>query len=364
MAEDTIEVGILRADEVAQVNDLFNSAYHAGRNATKFAWEFNNAPAGAAIYVVARDAATKQVIGTQCAIPINLVDSEGNVYRTAKSEDTLLNPAYRGKKVFDRMYALLFEECRKNGILYIWGFTSAQKPFLKIGFDIPYSHSQSLWVKGIGPSYTYLASLNTQNTVASKLKILGLCLAAKTKAIVSSSALLKNYTVEVLGKDAVIDNQQLINQQFAPGSGLYAINQNPGFLAWRIKDNPYHGKLYNITFSNATGLAAHIIINYHKNGVWYLTTDIYAHTVSAAERTAMLRQAIAEVCKREDNVALIRTWDFTHNAYNMAEVQARSKAGFVHLNRGIQFVWKNLDPANTLKADDFVLSRIASQGMV
>lgn len=364
MADDTIEIGLLRPDEVAQVNHLFNSAYHMGRDAAKFDWEFTNAPAGPAIYVVARDTATNQVIGTQCAIPINLVDSEGNVYRTAKSEDTLLNPAYRGKKVFDRMYSLLFEECRKNGILYIWGFTSAQKPFLKIGFEIPYSHSQSLWVKGIGASYTYLASLNAQNTFTSKLKILGLCTAAKLKAVFSTGAPLKNYTVEVLGKDAVIDNQQLINQQFKAGSGFYAINQNPEFLTWRIKNNPYHGKLYNITFSTAQGLAAHIIINYHTGGVWYITTDIYAHTVSAAERTAMLRRAIAEVCKREANVALIRTWDFTHNAHNTAEVHNRNKAGFIHLNRGIQFVWKNLDPANTLKAEDFVLSRIASQGMV
>lgn len=364
MAEDNIDIVLLTDADIEQVNNLFNSAYHMGRDAAKFAWEFKDAPAGPALYVVAKDRTTGQVIGTQCAIPINLIGSNGKIYRTAKSEDTLLNPNYRGKRVFDRMYDVLFEECRKNGILYIWGFTSAQKPFLKIGFDIPYSHSQSVYVRQIGAAYHYLVSLNSQNTFTAKLKILGLCVMAKAKGIFSGSGAVKNYTIAVTQKDHVVENTDLVNHQFAAGSGLYTISQNPEFLTWRIKNNPYHGKVYNIAFTNAHGIAAQLIFNYHKDGVWYLVSDMYRASISNNERSAMLSAAIKELRKREDTVGLIRTWDFTHNAHNLAEVANRSKAGFIHLNRGIQFVWKNLDPANQLKAEDFVLSRIASQGMV
>ncbi len=34
------------------------------------------------------------------------------------------------------MYALGFELCHQAGVDCIWGFTSAVKPFTKVGFDV------------------------------------------------------------------------------------------------------------------------------------------------------------------------------------------------------------------------------------
>jgi hypothetical protein len=75
------------------------------------------------------------LIGTQAYIPYPGWWKDRAIL-TAKSESTLVSPEYRGQKVFDRMYALGFELCREAGVDCIWGFTSAEKPFAKVGFDV------------------------------------------------------------------------------------------------------------------------------------------------------------------------------------------------------------------------------------
>lgn len=76
----------------------------------------------------------KRLIGTQGFIPYKAVAS-GQPVISAKSEITLLDPAYRGRQIFQRLYELGFELCEAEGIRCIWGFTSARKPFEKVGFD-------------------------------------------------------------------------------------------------------------------------------------------------------------------------------------------------------------------------------------
>jgi hypothetical protein len=75
------------------------------------------------------------LIGTQAYIPYRGRWQERSIL-TCKSESTLLSPSYRGQKVFERMYALGFELCRQAGVDCIWGFTSAVKPFTRVGFDV------------------------------------------------------------------------------------------------------------------------------------------------------------------------------------------------------------------------------------
>jgi hypothetical protein len=75
------------------------------------------------------------LIGTQAYIPYRGRWQERAIL-TCKSESTLLSPSYRGQKVFERMYTLGFELCRQAGVDCIWGFTSAVKPFTKVGFDV------------------------------------------------------------------------------------------------------------------------------------------------------------------------------------------------------------------------------------
>ena len=158
MEPKNINIRLIQDSDIDLINEFHNRIYQDNRTKEDFIWEFYNAPAGKAIYIVAEDLAKNKIIGTQCAIPIILKKADGKEILSGKSEDTLVDPEYRGMQLFEKMYSSLFSECRKSGINYIWGFTPALKPFIKIGFEAPYLHHQSLMTINIIKSYKYLSN--------------------------------------------------------------------------------------------------------------------------------------------------------------------------------------------------------------
>jgi len=364
MNKKSIEISLLKDTEIDEVNRLHNLLYRENRNKEEFLWEFYQAPAGKAIFVVAKDAETQKIIGTQCAIPIEVENCNGDFILTAKSEDTLVHPDYRGLNVFENMYQLLFEECRKAGIKYIWGFTSAKKPFLKLGFEIPFDHSQSLLTLKMLSAYQYLSRLNSKNNTLSLIKIFALCALSRLSSFKRHFILQydERFQYSIYEKPDLKDNSELLNGALQSG---FIIRQNLSFIRWRLTNNPYHKKIYSISFSLDSKIAANMIFNYHEGGVWYLTNELYSKEISNKQRVVLFNQALKLLLIKENKkVDLIRTWDFTHNDQGINEIAIRKRAGFIHLDKGISFVWKSLDDNNILLATDFILSRIASQGVI
>jgi hypothetical protein len=364
MAEKNIGISLLDESEIHLVNKFFNGIHNTTRTDEDFIWLFQSAPAGKSIYVVAKDLDTQMIIGSQCAIPIELITAKGETILTAKSEDTLLDPNYRGLKIFDKMYQKLFEECEKRGIKYIWGFTSAQKPFLKIGFDIQYDHSQGLMVREFIPSYKYLSDLHPSKSLFAKFKMFTLCsmsMLKATKRYCFKAKGIDKYSIIVNDKSSVLDVSKVFRDD---SSNFFMIKQDLAYLTWRLVKNTYHKKVLNIYFMLDSQVKGNVIFNYHKDGVWYLVNDVYGNDVSEAEKTEMFRKALKLLIKQEKkDFSLLRTWDFSHNEYVKKEIIRRNAAGLFHLDRGISFVWKGLGNENSLNVKDFVLSRIASQGI-
>lgn len=364
MKDRIVDISILQESDIDDLVKFTNEVNKDTRDKDKFLWEFYNAPAGKAVYVIAKDASNGKIVGTQCAIPIDLITESGIIIRSAKSEDTLVHPDYRGLSIFDRMYQLLFEKCKEDSIKYLWGFTSAKKPFLKLGFSIPFDHSQSLMVFNIPSSYDYLSKLNTKNTFPAKCKILALCFISS----VNSYKRHFHSSKEFNRKYSFFTSNQSLPDQTADNNlreNGFSINDDNAYLKWRIEKNPYPDKVFNIFFTKDSQIVGSIMFNHHKNGVWYLINDKYSTDITEPERILMLSKSI-NLLKADKNlpVNLIRTWDFTHNKFGQNEVVIRMKAGFVHIDRGISFVWKSLDDTNQLNVMDFNLSRIASQGVI
>ena len=366
MMNKNIAISILNKTDIPEVIQFYNRLYKENRDEGKFKWEFFSAPAGKAIYVIAKDANTQKIIGTQCAIPIELITDKGEIILTGKSEDTLVDPDYRGLQVFEKMYALLFEKCRENGIRYLWGFTSAKKPFLKLGFTIPFDHSQSLMVIDVLSAYQYLSALNAQNTFISLSKIMSLCVLAKLtsykRLIIGMKSPDKKFTSSLNDKSLMMEDQALIPMLKYKG---FWIKQDSAYLTWRITKNPYHDRICTVYFLMKSKVIANINLNHHKDGVWYLINEAYSDELTEKEKSILFNKAILLLLQKEkSSIKLIRTWDFTHNEHGRDEIKLREKSGFVHLDRGISFVWKSLDDKETLNAMDFNLSRMASQGTV
>jgi GNAT superfamily N-acetyltransferase len=351
---------LAQKNDYPNINNFYNRIHNKNRSLDQFEWEFHNGPFGPSVYIIAED--DEKVIGTNCVIPIDLIRSNGEIIKSGKSEDTLVDPDYRGQGIFYKIYEVLFEKCKSKGIQLIWGFTPAKKPFEKVGFRIPYDHEQSLLVNNIIDSYKYLISLDPHNNLSKKVKIFALCLASKLKSKTITSHIVSKRFRVVQNENIVDKVDELIQGILNSNSGHYAILQNGLYQKWRIYDNPNLNKIDTYGFYNKKDqLQALIVINTSKNRISYFSQNSFSSDLSKLEVIGILQYVTSDLFKKGSS--LIRNWHFATNNINIEEINHFSKAGFVHLKRGIGLVWKELVPLD-LEAEHFLLSRMSTQGIV
>ena len=354
-----VKYRLANENDYERINAFYNRIYKSKRTIEQFLWEFRDCPFGKSIYVIAEDG--DKIIGTNCVIPIDLIGANKQIIKSGKSEDTLVDPAYRGQQIFYKIYEYLFEKCIEANIQVIWGFTSAKKPFEKLGFEVPFEHEQTLAVNNIGKSYKFLTSLNPKNKTIDKLKILGLCIFSKLKTVAKINRQNSTYKIEenrdvVLGVDELIFN----NQNFT--SSLFAINQTPDFQNWRIYQNPNYYKVHTFSvYSDTKDLIALVVFNSHANRVAYVCQTTFHPDLKMDEKVRILKSVSHMLFK--SGIVLIRNWVFNTNAVNKQEVTIQNQSGYLHIERGIGLVWKKLDILD-IEPSDFYLSRIATQGVI
>lgn len=350
---EEIVIRLLREEDIPGIGNLYSKAYKINRSNDKFRWEFQSGPAGPAIYVVAVDPKLNRIVGTQCAIPLYVIDASGNRILTAKSEDTLVDSDYRGKSIFEKMYALLFEECSKAGIVAIWGFTYALKPFTKLGFDIPFHCDFGLIAFKTGGAYRYFNSLKDQRTAGEKFKIFGLVTASRTKYRFKSRNIHVNgYTISKHEIDSL--------EALAPAlQNNFYLQLDQKFLDWRLKNNPYpNSHLYYSLIDDSGKRQASVVCSFTPQ-VSYVMHLAFDGQLPEETRQRFVSAVIADLSEKTDTV---RFWGFSHNETGRYEVALLKKAGFMFTGKGISMVWKKLDEKSALKVEDFALSRMAAQG--
>ena len=339
-----------------EINAFHNRIYGTNRTMEQFLWEFHDGPHGQSIYVIAEDQG--KVVGTNCVIPIILINGNRKEYRTGKSEDTLVDPDYRGQRIFYKIYDFLFEKCLEGEIEFVWGFTSAIKPFKKIGFDVPFNQKQSLIVNKPFKSYRFLVSLNPKNKLTDKIKILGLSVLSKMRGVLKLQS--KGEKFEIRSAiDQELDVMDLILENLSNES-LFAIKQDVEFQKWRLYENPNYHKVHAYSVFKNDELKAQIVFNSDRNGVAYNCQSLFASGLSVADKVSILKSVTKKLFK--EGVILVRNWHFDTNNLNLSESEVYELAGYTVLDRGIGFVWKVIGQEQ-LNASDFYLSRIATQGI-
>jgi GNAT superfamily N-acetyltransferase len=348
-----IEIKILDESQLKSANDFFNRIYKTNRPFENFKWEFLEAPAGKAIYVGAVDTDfNNKIVGIQCAIPIALTSSAGEKILTAKSEDTLVDPAYRGQQIFDRMYTLLFEECRKNGIHAIWGFTPAKKAFEKIGFEIPFSSSQALLVRNPFRAFSYLKSLNTQNKRTDHLKILGLSFLSWMKSIQYYFVSSKGASISSTG----FTDKSNIFQDLYTGETHFTLDESSAYLNWRILRNPFGNRYASYSISVSNERVVDGVVNTRKD-VSYIERLYIKRGFNAMPALKLLIEEL-----KKEPTPLIRVFCFDYNTELATQNKLLAQCGFTLLNRGSFFVWKSLTDAHPINPKQLLLNRLFTQG--
>lgn len=353
-----MEIAYRRASKAdyQSINDFHNRIYKSNRSLEQFSWEFERAPAGESVYIIALDG--DRIVGTNCVIPIELYNSATGPFLSGKSEDTLVDPDYRGHGIFNQIYNVLFEECVNEGIEVIWGFTPARAPFKKIGFEIPYDHSQSLMVFDVLKSFDYLKALNPANGLLDKLKIFGLSLYSYFRWKLTSPSIQIQLNRE---KPDFEELSYFLNKQIDSSDEFTSIYSSPDYLKWRFQTNPYLKNLLYLTHRDKEGnLKASAFVNIDANDVAHITFITFHSVDSKAEREGIVYELSNRI--RQKKAIALRNWVFSHTAVNKQELEAFKESGHVVLNRGMGFVWKNLGTANH-SPDRIILSRLFTQGL-
>lgn len=327
-----IEIRLLSENELSLANSFFNNIYKLNRTQANFEWEFLHGPKGKAIYVGAIDTSisNQKIVGIQCAIPLEFIGSDGTIILTAKSEDTLVDPAYRGQQIFEKMYSLLVAECAKAGIQYIWGFTPAKKAFERIDFKTPFTTRQGLLVIKPIAAFRHLIKLNAKNQLKEKFQIFGLTLISYLKGLVRST---NNFNGEVQ------ESQTLAHLflRFYQTKPYFHLNQSTDYITWRHVKNPYQNHFENLVFSINHAEVAQVSTNI-VGEVGYIEQVLFSPTVQMQDKIKVINKACALL--KSKGASLIRTLTFNINEELMAQERAFSKSGFTILNRGSWFVWR------------------------
>jgi GNAT superfamily N-acetyltransferase len=352
-----IEIRLLKDHEAESANSFFNRIYNTNRSLENFKWEFQRGPNGKAIYVIAVDKNEKEekIVGIQCAIPLEMISSDGSTVLTAKSEDTLVDPAYRGQKLFERMYELLFAECRNAGVKHIWGFTPAVKAFQRLGFEIPFQTSQALLVFKPLEAYRYLARLNATNTFATKSKILALSFLSWVKGFARLAIKAPGHQL----RSIVFDSKPDVRPEKNGNDTTFMLRQTKSYLKWRIADNPFENTYLNFQTTSGDSVTGDIIIN-HRKDVSYIEQMIFQNNVTRQQRKEIIRAVIAEMEAKDP--ALIRVLCFNNNLQMQEQITVLEEVGFTHLARGNYFVWKTLNEPAAVSVEKIMFSRLFTQG--
>lgn len=349
------EIRVLNESELILANQLYSKVYIKERSLKDFKWEFLEGPIGKAIYVGAFDGS--RLIGTQAAIPLYFVNEKGEKILTAKSEDTLLDPEYRGKGLFDKMYEVLFYECKKVGIVSVWGFTYAKKPFLKLGFEIPFETNNAVMVFNPLSSYNYLISLNPQNKLKDKVKILGLVLLSYFKNIFFTRNSTSENNVLV---SSVVDS--LLNLQFKvlQSSESQSLMMDADYLRWRLIENPYNNKYMEASlFNQVDEKIASVIYNLRPQGVAYIEHILMNSDLRNSERATLIFKVLSEL--KMIGVHTVRFWGMQGSKVNIEEIEMLKHCGFVFSGRGTAFVYKRLEN-EAVNPINLLVSRLFTQG--
>jgi hypothetical protein len=351
----------LKDQDIPAVNDFYNNYHHTGRTIAQFRWEFEEGPHGKGIYCLAEVADTGQIIGIQGGIPIQMLTSSNKSVLTIKSEDTLVDmdlcTALKRKYLFRDLYDFFVNQCRERGAECIWGFTWASKSFIRIGFQVPFNASQGLLVNNPVKSFQYLSGLNVKNTWWQKLKI-GM-LVVLTWGLGMKGIFYSNIAGLSL-TEGFHSNEEFSLKISETTDDMAFMKQDAAFLSWRLEKNPYPLKYRVYNFFKQDKQVGQIITSLHPNGQGYLEQMLLSPELSDATRCKIIKAAVQHLSR--DGSFLIRALTFDGNDLNRQQITLLKTIGFSHLKKGMAFVFLPLNNSLFLHPDQFLLSRLFTQG--
>jgi hypothetical protein len=235
----THDIDILLANEAVAANMVrfHNSYYKDNRTTDNWKWEYNTYMPSKSVFAYAKDG--NKIIATQGMLPFYLTVGE-NVILSAKSENTLMLPSYRGTGIMKKVYDYATIVCIENGIECLWGFTDAIHAFHKFGFS-SYPVIQTLMKQGnpwIDICYRLKIKTPLYKRIGSIVKLMAL--SCRYNKMLNNSLMQKRADIEVVkGTDFNLNLlEDLHCRMKSSNQNMISIRYDQKYLRWRVREHP------------------------------------------------------------------------------------------------------------------------------
>jgi len=379
-----VEIRFASIADGATCNWFYNNGHQKRRTLAQWEWEFvsRDFSQQKLLYVVAEDQG--HIVGTQALIPIRMVDGNG-VFWTAKSEETLVSPAYRGQQIFEKMYDLLKQYAQSSGIRCIWGFTPATRAFTRIGFETPGKTSQ-VFFPFSGDAITVL--LNRQagddkGNRPSRISRMAYRIAGTVAGSVSSLRFKLTSSAAFTGSQE--DSRTGLHFRLLTGApaeageacrsfvhqwGGCTILRDTAYLQWRLFDNPYVRALFWGAYvgNQLCGWVAYAL---GDDGMGYLVDMIAVDRerlrVPAREIVkGLLSTAVNDL--RQMGALGMRGWHVNNHQFDKLVLREAKALGFWHIKRGhdvvVLYVPGSATEAGPADFQQWFVTRIYTEGLL
>lgn len=369
-----MEIRLVAAGEEDACIALYNRFHDQNRTLSQWQWEFASGLFGHASipYAVVKDGGN--IIGTQAFIPIRMIDRNG-VYWTAKSEDTLVDPNYRGQGLFEKMYALLFRYAEEQRLAYIWGFSPAIKAFTRLGFTVP-GMTQQLFLPFSSRSVmTMLAKQQDGEAerARARMKAQIIRLGGVAARVISGAKIaLTNRRLPAGLRIRTMEEPDpqmgSLCERFIEQWGGTTIYRDADYMRWRVFENPYVRAIVRGIYEEDR-LLGWVVYSLGDDGLGYLVDimvgcDATRHTPSDLIRALLLDAVLGA---RNMGATGIRGWRVSGHPFDRLVCKTARRIGFYHIKRGHAVVKYNC-PAARKDAiredfDDWYVTRIFTEGI-
>ena len=342
-----MKIRIATKKDAQQVVEFHNLAFNERRSPNQWLWEHTSDPEGRNIFVVAEEKG--KIVGTQAMIPLFL-RRQDKLILTGKSESSLVHSSHRGGSLFYDMYGFALEKCEERGIRLIWGFTTATKPFLRLGFNV----ESGVMTNTVGVANTSNAirvNIYSDKPVTQKLK------RAMSLAALGSFRIIKTFSDIARTSDKIIRTTPLkkgdisnfyerLNLKFPEVTNL---DMTMEYRTWRVTKNPYiQYKTYYLY--EGDNIVASALVNMKDKNCAYLTEFVSLDVADGKELLRIIMEAL-----QRHGIGTVVFWSNNNNQISKSSIRTLNTIGFLTKKDPMSFV---IRPTNS---DDHKLSMLSKQ---
>ncbi|MCP3950957.1 MAG: GNAT family N-acetyltransferase [Desulfobacterales bacterium] len=236
--KEMVDIGSVNITQAYEIVSFRNSYHGTDRKAEDWIWEYAFFAPSKAVFCVQRN--HSELIATQAMMPFYLkIDSK--IVLTGKSENTLLLPEYRGKKIMSELYEYAVSKCNKHNMAFIWGFTPAVKAFQRWGFET-YPIFQTLEKPGLNLFKVISSKLTEKRLLFRHFGSIGKYLIKYFANInhigIPEAKQNDNYSIlsEPIEETSLNDLYDRLRVKFPD---IITLHYDERFLNWRIREHPF-----------------------------------------------------------------------------------------------------------------------------